>query len=249
MKIIYLIRRINSVILFLIVCALSFYAGNALGLKYSVKKSISEQTGEPKAVYTVAEKMMPQPKFSKSEIPEKIRRKMMNVTISENSHVTFDDLAYLTLSYIGYDGKTHTGNMVVDKELADEVISIFRQLYEIEFPIEKMRLPYEYDGVDEMSMRDNNTSAFNDRPIEGSGGLSFHQLGRAIDINPLVNPYVRHSDGVVLPTTASKYINRQLDEKGMITEDSQCVEIFKKHGWEWGGDWKSLKDYQHFEKE
>ncbi len=186
--------------------------------------------------------------FTSSPVPEEVRQKMQGVTISEKSPVGFDDLSYLTLSYAGYDGKTHTGNMIVSAELADEVISIFKELYNIGFPIEKMRLPCEYDGVDELSMRDNNTSAFNDRPIEGTGGMSFHQLGRAIDINPLVNPYIRFSDGEVLPTTASEYLDRTLGEKGMITEDSPCVGIFKKYGWEWGGDWHSLKDYQHFEK-
>lgn len=186
--------------------------------------------------------------FTSSAVPDEVRKKMQGVTISENSPVGFDDLSYLTLSYTGYDGKTHAGNMIVSAELADEVISIFKELYNIGFPIEKMRLPCEYDGVDENSMRDNNTSAFNDRPIEGTGGLSYHQLGRAIDINPLVNPYIRFSDGVVLPETAYKYLDRTLGKEGMIAEDSPCVEIFKKYGWDWGGDWKSVKDYQHFEK-
>lgn len=187
-------------------------------------------------------------KFTSEPIPEEIRTKMQDVTISDKSPVTFDDLSYLTLTYIGYDGESHIGNMVVANEIADEVIEIFKELYNIKFPIEKMRLPCEYDGVDEYSMRDNNTSAFNDRPIEGTGGLSFHQLGRAIDINPLVNPYIRFSDGEVLPTTAHKYLDRTLDEMGMLTADSECVQIFKKHGWTWGGDWTSVKDYQHFEK-
>ena len=187
-------------------------------------------------------------KFTSEPIPEEIRNKMRGVTISEKSPVDFDDLSYLTLTYIGYDGESYIGNMVVANEIADEVIQIFKELYNIKFPIEKMRLPYEYDGVDELSMRDNNTSAFNDRPIEGTGGLSFHQLGRAIDINPLVNPYIRFSDGEVLPTTAHKYLDRSLDEVGMIKEDSPCVEIFKKYGWTWGGDWTTVKDYQHFEK-
>ena len=186
--------------------------------------------------------------FASEPIPEEIRIRMQGVTISDKSHVTFDDLSYLTLSYMGYDGKTHIGNMVVASEITDEVVQIFKELYDIKFPIQKMRLPCEYDGVDEYSMRDNNTSAFNDRPIEGTGALSYHQLGRAIDINPLVNPYVRFSDGSVLPTTAHKYLDRTLDEKGMILPDSECVQIFKKYGWTWGGDWTSLKDYQHFEK-
>ena len=111
-----------------------------------------------------------------------------------------------------------------------------------------MKLPCEYGGIDELSMRDNNTSAYNDRPIEGSGATSYHQLGRAIDINPLVNPYIRFSDGEVLPETARQYLDRNRSVKGMINDDSPCVHVFKKYGWTWGGDWNSVKDYQHFEK-
>ena len=90
---------------------------------------------------------------------------------------------------------------------------------------------------------------FNDRPIEGSEVLSYHQLGCAIDVNPLVNPYIKFSTNAILPITGETYLDRTLDEKGMITEESECVKIFKKYGWSWGGDWHSLKDYQHFEKE
>lgn len=186
--------------------------------------------------------------FEKSAIPEDIKTKMWNVTISEKSVVTYEDLSYLTVTFMGYDGTAKKGNLIVDADIADEVLTIFRELYEAEFPIEKIKLPSEYGGSDELSMQDNNTSAFNDRPIEGSGALSYHQLGRAIDINPLVNPYIRFSDGEVLPTTAHKYLDRALDETGMIKPDSICVEIFKKYGWTWGGDWNSVKDYQHFEK-
>ncbi len=184
--------------------------------------------------------------FSKSDIPHDVREKMQGVTISGKSRVSFDDLSYLTVTHIGYDGKLHTGNIIVDRNLAEEVLSIFKELYEAGFPIERMELASEYDGVDELSMRANNTSSFNDRPVTGGTGLSYHQLGRAIDINPLVNPYIKGD--TVLPETAAKYTDRTLMEKGMISADSECVRIFKKYGWAWGGDWKSLKDYQHFEK-
>ena len=186
------------------------------------------------------------PVFTKSDIPEDVKVKMHGVTISDSSAVKFDGLSYLTLTYMGYDGKSHTGNMIVDKTLADEVISIFKELYEAKFPVEKIRLASEYGGDDELSMADNNTSAFNDRPATGGTGLSYHQLGRAIDINPKVNPYIKGN--VILPEEGKNYTDRSLDEQGMISKDGVCVEIFKKYGWSWGGDWTSLKDYQHFEK-
>lgn len=186
--------------------------------------------------------------FSSEPIPEDVRVRMWNVTISDKSPVTFDDLSYLTISFIGYDGETHVGNMVVAASLAEEVLSIFRELYQVGFPIEKMVLPCEYGGVDENSMTDNNTSAFNDRPLNESGALSYHQLGTAIDINPLYNPYINLSTLDVQPAAGEPYLDRGLSAKGMIFYDGECVRIFKKYGWTWGGDWNSVKDYQHFEK-
>ncbi len=186
--------------------------------------------------------------FKMEEIPEDVKEEMMGVTISEKSKMGFDDLSYLTLTYVGYDGKTYLGNMIVDKKLADEVLLIFEELYEAEFPIECIEPMYKYNGDDELSMESNNTSSFNDRPVTGGTGLSYHQLGRAIDINPYVNPYVKKSEDIVLPASAEMYTDRKLDEKGMIKADGICVNIFKKYGWTWGGDWTSLKDYQHFEK-
>ena len=233
------ILTINNLLCFVLLISLC-------GCSFNKQVEVSSQNVE-QVQNTQPEKQFEQV-FEKSEIPQDIKEKMLNVTISDKSHVTFDDLEYLTLTYYGYDDQSHIGNMVVDKQISDEVISIFKELYEVKFPIEKMLLPCEYSGIDELSMRDNNTSAFNDRPIEGSGALSYHQLGRAIDINPLVNPYIRFSDGEVLPTTAHEYLDRTKQVKGMIYEDDPCVKIFKKYGWVWGGDWNSVKDYQHFEK-
>ncbi len=186
------------------------------------------------------------PIFAKEDIPDAVKEKMLNVTISDSSPVSFSDLSYLTITYIGYDDAVHTGNMVIDKTLADDALDIFKELYAEGFPIEKIRLACEYGGSDELSMEDNNTSCFNDRPIEGTNTVSNHALGRAIDINPLINPYIKGD--TLLPVTAGQYLDRGLNEKGIITADGICVRIFKSHGWEWGGDWNSLKDYQHFEK-
>ncbi len=187
-----------------------------------------------------------EPVFRAEDIPADIKEKMWGVTIGEDSPTGFDGLSYLTITYKNYDGDTCLGNMVVDKTLAEEVLCIFRELYEENFPIYSMKLMWEYGGSDEASMEDNNTSAFNDRPITGGSSPSYHRLGRAIDINPLVNPYVKND--TVLPENGSEYLDRTAETTGMITADSKCVEIFKKYGWTWGGDWRSLKDYQHFEK-
>lgn len=244
---------ISKVITVFIVAIIILMTVSGCGSANTVdQKLLTEKNAAVNAVSVVYENNIPYVEiaaiFVKNDVPESIRQKMQGVTIGENSRVGFENLSYLTVTHMGYDGVPHIGNIIVDKELADEVLLIFRELYEKEFPIERMELPCNYDGIDELSMQANNTSSFNDRPVTGGTGLSYHQLGRAIDINPLVNPYVKTSTNTILPQTAGKYTDRTLDEKGMIKKDSECVKIFKKYGWSWGGDWKSLKDYQHFEK-
>ena len=212
----------------------SFYAGESAPEKNTMSEEETSGTSEQI--------------FSAEPIPEEVRTRMWNVTISENSLVSFDDLRYLTITFWGYDGESQVGNMIVSASLAEEVLNIFEELYQVGFPIEKMRLPCEYGGIDEASMSDNNTSAFNDRPLNAEGGLSYHQLGTAIDINPLYNPYINLSTLEVQPKDGEPYLDRENFYKGMILPDSDCVKIFKKYGWIWGGDWNSVKDYQHFEK-
>lgn len=187
--------------------------------------------------------------FTKSAIPDNIYKMMLGKTIHTDSIMKIENLSYITLTFYGYDDKLHIGHIIMDKSLADEVIEIFRILLNAKFPIEKIILPDAYGGNDELSMRDNNTSGFNDRPIKNSGGaLSYHQLGRAIDINPLYNPYINLKTGDIQPSTAGAYLDRTKDLKGMIKPNDVCVKAFKDKGWEWGGDWTTVKDYQHFEK-
>ncbi|MCK5763869.1 MAG: M15 family metallopeptidase, partial [Clostridiales bacterium] len=132
------------------------------------------------------------------------------------------------------------------KIVASDIIEIFKELYENRYPIEKIQLISYYEGDDNLSMEANNTSAFNFRLISGSDKISNHSFGLAIDINPVQNPYV--SNSVVAPKNAASYIDRTEYRTGMIIEDDICVRLFKEHGWTWGGNYKSIKDYQHFEK-
>ncbi|MDA8124128.1 MAG: M15 family metallopeptidase [Deltaproteobacteria bacterium] len=170
-----------------------------------------------------------------------------------------EGLAYLQLSYWGFDGRVHSdGELIVKKELAEEVLAIFQELYSNKFPIEKIRLIDAYAGKDDPSMEDNNTSAFNCRPITGkSAGFSLHSYGTAIDINPRINPYVKIVAGktLILPANGEKFADRKSDHKGMIQEGDAdpCYRAFVKRGWTWGGtqSWFSKsgnRDYQHFEK-
>jgi hypothetical protein len=148
------------------------------------------------------------------------------------------------MSHWNYAGTVSHGKVVVAAGLANQVVDIFRDLYDARFPIERMELVDKYNGDDGQSMAANNTSAFNCRLVTGGSSYSEHSYGRAIDINPLVNPYVKGS--TVLPPAGSAYVDRSLDAPGMIHANDEVVQAFAARGWIWGGTWSSLKDYQHF---
>jgi hypothetical protein len=155
------------------------------------------------------------------------------------------ELRLVELDYLGFDGETQRGQLVVHAEVVDDVIAIFADLRRLRYPIEKMQTVENYPGADdELSMRDNNTSAFNCRAL--GDGWSWHAYGRAIDVNPLVNPYIS-SDGDLEPATARAYLDRTRDDPGMLRADSPAVRVFTDRGWRWGGAWQDPIDYQHFE--
>jgi hypothetical protein len=156
-------------------------------------------------------------------------------------------LRRVELDYLDPDGQTQRGNLVVHQDYADDVVAIFADLYRLKYPIAKMQTVDHYPGAeDELSMRDNNTSAFNCRPLPGSTAWSLHAYGRAVDINPLVNPYI-DSGGNLEPKTAGRYLDRALDVPGMLRADDAAVRAFTDRGWRWGGAWTDPVDYQHFE--
>lgn len=153
-----------------------------------------------------------------------------------------DNLRIVDVYYYGFDDKPHKGQLIVHKDVVLDIIEIFEFIRESRFPIEKVIPISRYDWSDEKSMEDNNTSAFNYRFISGTRVISNHALGLAIDINPRLNPYIKNGDS--LP----KGCVYDQTKAGTITDESQLVKEFQQRGWNWGGHWKSLKDYQHFEK-
>jgi D-alanyl-D-alanine carboxypeptidase len=158
-----------------------------------------------------------------------------------------DALRRIDLDYWGFDGQTHRGQLVVHRDLTEQVVEIFAQLHRMRFPIEKMRTADHYPGADdELSMRDNNTSAFNCRDIPGSGKWSLHAYGRAIDINPKLNPYI-DSRGDIQPANAGPWVDRSRTDPGMLHDGDDVVREFTDRGWNWGGYWRTPLDYQHVE--
>ena len=152
------------------------------------------------------------------------------------------------LQYLGFDGTTHRGELIVNQDVAQEVVEIFEQLRRIGFPIDKMRTVERYRAADdELSMEDDNTSAFNCRGIPGTTRWSEHAYGWAIDINPLLNPCL-HASGLLEPRTAEAYLDRGRTDPGLLHHGDPAVRIFLDRGWHWGGDWTDPIDYQHFER-
>ncbi len=182
-----------------------------------------------------------------NDIPEDIQKIMQKYTWKPDCPVPLIELKYLSLSFYGFDNNIHIGHLIVHKDVAIEVVIIFKELFEKKFSVEKMKLMDEYKGDDTTSMTENNTSAFNCRSVTGKPGVySVHSYGRAIDINPKINPYVKGN--LVLPENGKSYVDRTITSPGLIKINDFTYNAFIKNGWIWGGSWVSLKDYQHFEK-
>jgi hypothetical protein len=163
--------------------------------------------------------------------------------------INYDDLRYIHILHVDFSGNTNEGELIVNKKVAKDVMEIFHALYEAEYPLTSVNLVDSYGEAadDNLSMAANNTSAFNYRVVAGSETLSLHSYGMAVDINPLLNPYVKR-DGSVSPQSGEEYADRSVDFPGKIDHNDLCYKLFMEHGWTWGGDWKNSKDYQHFSK-
>lgn len=190
---------------------------------------------------------------SKTIAPALARPAVNLISDQETPAVSYEDLRYMNVLHYNFDGEVQTGELICNKEIADDLIEIFYELYQNEYQIEKIRLIDEYNGDDTASMEDNNTSCFNYRMVDGTSNLSKHALGCAIDINPFYNPYLvfdRNGSGetYISPAGSEAYADRSLNFPYKIDENDLCYRLFTEHGFTWGGNWNSSKDYQHFQK-
>ncbi|MEE0960180.1 MAG: M15 family metallopeptidase [Lachnospiraceae bacterium] len=187
--------------------------------------------------------------FYISEIPNEIFALMQGKSYKDNCTVPYEDLRYVHILHKDFEGNTKEGELVVNRLIAEDILEIFRELYNQSYPIEKVKLVDEYNADDEASMSDNNSSAFNFRFISYTTTISKHGLGLAIDINTLYNPYVKTVNGAlnIEPANATEYVDRDKEFEHKIDHNDLCYRLFTEHGFEWGGDWNSAKDYQHFE--
>ncbi len=224
---------------------------------------LAEVTPEPTAIPSPSPTPEPTPTpeseepdymsmFYFEEINDEVAARIKGKSYAEDAEIPLSDLRYCHVMHYGFDNNVHEGELIVNLAIADDVIDIFKELFKIEYPIEKIRLIDEYDASDEASMSDNNSSAFNYRFISGTTTLSNHALGLAIDINPRYNPYVytnKKGETVVEPANGQPYVNRSSTARYFIQKNDEIYCIFLSHGFTWGGDWETKKDYQHFEKE
>ena len=187
--------------------------------------------------------------FYVSEITPEIFARIKGKSFKDNCPLPLSDLRYIHVLHKDLEGKTHEGEIICNTYIAYDVLDIFMKLYEASYPIEKVRLVDEYGADDETSMRDNNSSSFNFRFISHTTKISKHGLGLAVDINTLYNPYVKEVDGkkILEPATAGEYTDRTKNFPYKIDTEDLCYKLFIEHGFEWGGNWKTVKDYQHFE--
>lgn len=183
---------------------------------------------------------------SAERIDAPTRERMSGVSWHRGCPVGFADLRLLTVTHWGFDGAVHRGRLVVNRDAAGPMLAVLRSLFRQRFPIRQMRLVDAYGADDHRSMAADNTSAFNCRFVAGSGGVwSEHAYGRAIDVNPIENPYVTGS-GYVSPPAGAPYARRSRRVPGLIHAGGPVVRAFAAAGWEWGGDWSGTRDYQHF---
>jgi len=188
--------------------------------------------------------------FAVQNITPSLLSRMVHTWHAE-SPVPLEDLRHITLNHYDFEHAVKQGELIVHKEVVDDLHDIFKNLFEIQFPIQSIRLVDEFDGSDLKSMHANNTSAFYARKVAGTDRWSNHSFGCAVDINPLLNPYSSPRI-TVLPQEGAPYLDRTLNLPGMIIEGSYIYQLFIEKGWEWGGecfiDRDGVIDRHHFQK-
>lgn len=187
---------------------------------------------------------------------DKIYNRIINKSYKENSNISLDKLVYIKLNYYNFNNEIVEGELIVNKLITNDIINIFKELFENKYQINSIKLIDDYwinNGVesDINSIKHNNSSAFNYRNIPNTNNLSHHALGLAIDINPRQNPYVVFVNGQRDYSNFDEeeiyYAENRVGDH-VITHDDLCYKVFIKYGFTWGGDWNHAKDYQHFEK-
>ncbi|MCQ2549061.1 MAG: M15 family metallopeptidase [Lachnospiraceae bacterium] len=212
-----------------------------------------EQTMEEYKIYLAEDVYTYKKGFLCSSLSDSIKERINGISYGEDCTVPYEDLRYLQILYFNFEHQEALGEIICNKAIASDLLDIFYELYLNEYELERVELVDEYDGDDLKSMEANNTSCFNYRVVEGTTTLSKHALGLAIDINPFYNPYIvfnKNGSGedYISPAGSEIYVDRSKSFPYKIDENDICYKLFIAHGFTWGGNWNSTKDYQHFQK-
>lgn len=200
---------------------------------------------------SLAERITYQEGFYYEPLSEEIKGRITGISYPADSQVPYEDLRYVKVLHYNFDGMITEGELICNKAIAQDMVEIFYELYLAQYQIAKMVLIDNYQADDNLSMEDNNTSAFNYRLVSGTTRLSKHAYGLAIDINPMQNPFVdTNADGSLYSSPAGSeiYADRTQSFDHKIEESDLCYQLFTEHGFIWGGSWNSYQDYQHFQK-
>lgn len=180
-----------------------------------------------------------------SELDDARRERMTGRSWDRGCPVGLDDLRLVRVRHWDFDGNVARGRLIVHEDAAGRVLRTMRSLFEERFRLRRVEVIDAYGGNDRRSMDADNTSAFNCRLVAGTQRWSQHAYGRAIDVNPIENPYVTAS-GHVSPPAGRAFADRSRDAEGMVHGGDSTVGAFRRIGWEWGGNWSGTKDFQHF---
>ena len=188
----------------------------------------------------------PHPPFRASvdRLDRDTRAAMTGVSWHRGCPVPLRELRVLHVTTWGFDRRAHRGELVVHRRWATDMVHVLRRIYRARFPVRRMRPVDRYDADDHRSMRADNTSAFNCRTVAGTTRWSQHAYGRAIDLNPVENPYVAGNH--VSPRSGRRFADRSLDRPGMVHRGDLVWRAFHRIGWGWGGSWSGATDYQHY---
>ncbi len=205
------------------------------------------------AANVMPDRIIYQPDFYYESLSSELCDRITGISYpaTDDAQITYEELCYIHVLHYDFSGEICEGELISNKTIATDLMEIFYELYKAEYQIEKIALIDDYNGDDTASMQDNNTSCFNYRYVDDTDKLSMHALGLAIDINPLYNPYVRFSnkDGqIISPIEGTDYADRTKSFPYKIDTEDLCYRLFIAHGFTWGGNWNSVKDYQHFQK-
>lgn len=189
--------------------------------------------------------------FRSYEIPEAVAERLRGKSYPEGCPIPLSDLRYLIIPHFDGHGNVRLGEMVCHRTVARQLLDIFRELFSAHYPIERMVLIDDYDADDERSMSANNTTCFCYRTVAGSRKLSRHSLGKAVDINPLYNPFVRRTARatIITPEAGRQWADRTIaDNPYAVRRGDAAWRAFTRRGWRWGGSWRTRPDYQHFQQ-